>query len=313
MVRSFVTIARLLGLAVAVTSMFPGCSKDPQPSRQKRPAEAPVVVTVARPPVGQGARDRKVTPPAEARPKRRARDYKVVHVYVALCDNDNQGIVPVPRDLGNGQSPRTNLYWGAMYGVKTFFRRSEHWRAVACRDPMNDSAILDRVVFRSASGPPVYVVAYAYDGAKMQRTLKDFLQGAAGRGPAEVSVDDGERQVTLQAGGDADLVCFVGHNGLMEHSAEAPSGQTAGRPQREAVVLCCQSESYFTKLLARAGARALVTTKGNMAPEAYVLDAVLRSWASGAAPEAVRLEAARAYAKYQKCSLRAAQRLFGAL
>lgn len=34
----------------------------------------------------------------------------VVHAVVALCDNENQGIVPVPASLGDGQSPRTNLY-----------------------------------------------------------------------------------------------------------------------------------------------------------------------------------------------------------
>ncbi len=50
---------------------------------------------------------------------------KTVHVYVALCDNIHQGIVPIPKDLGNGQSPRTNLYWGALYGVKTYFTNSK--------------------------------------------------------------------------------------------------------------------------------------------------------------------------------------------
>ena len=43
----------------------------------------------------------------------------VVHVVVALCDNEHQGIVPVPATLGNGQDPRNNLYWGALYGVRT--------------------------------------------------------------------------------------------------------------------------------------------------------------------------------------------------
>ena len=41
---------------------------------------------------------------------------------VALADNDHQGIVPVPRQLGDGDDPANNLYWGARYGVKTYFR-----------------------------------------------------------------------------------------------------------------------------------------------------------------------------------------------
>jgi hypothetical protein len=43
---------------------------------------------------------------------------RVVHVFVALADNQHQGIVPVPAKLGNGDSPLTNLYWGATFGVK---------------------------------------------------------------------------------------------------------------------------------------------------------------------------------------------------
>ena len=48
---------------------------------------------------------------------------KVVHVFVALCDNKNQGIVPVPEKIGNGQDANLNLYWGCGYGVRTFFKK----------------------------------------------------------------------------------------------------------------------------------------------------------------------------------------------
>jgi len=34
-----------------------------------------------------------------------AREPVVAHVVVALCDNLNQGIVPVPKSLGDGQQP----------------------------------------------------------------------------------------------------------------------------------------------------------------------------------------------------------------
>ena len=37
---------------------------------------------------------------------------KVIHVLVALCDNENQGIVPVPAFLGNGEDTQRNLYCG---------------------------------------------------------------------------------------------------------------------------------------------------------------------------------------------------------
>jgi len=37
--------------------------------------------------------------------------FKTIHVFVALCDNVNQGIVPVSAKLGNGQDIKGNLYW----------------------------------------------------------------------------------------------------------------------------------------------------------------------------------------------------------
>ena len=52
---------------------------------------------------------------------------KTIHVFVALCDNINQGIVPVPTKLGNGQDAKNNLYWGALYGLKSYFKRSKDW------------------------------------------------------------------------------------------------------------------------------------------------------------------------------------------
>src|SRR5215469_18879558 len=53
---------------------------------------------------------------------------RTVHVFVALADNKNQGIVPVAARLGNGEDPANNLYWGSAYGVKTFFARSADWQ-----------------------------------------------------------------------------------------------------------------------------------------------------------------------------------------
>ena len=52
----------------------------------------------------------------------------IVHVTVALADNKNQWIVPVPAKIGNGQDSRNNLYWGALYGVKTYLTRKAGWQ-----------------------------------------------------------------------------------------------------------------------------------------------------------------------------------------
>ncbi len=261
---------------------------------------------------GVGDHDKPSVPgqtwPQTPRP-RHPRDYKVVHVFVALCDNRHQGIVPVPVSLGNGQDPRNNLYWGAMYGVKTFFARSPHWKRLTGFTKPTADAILDRCVFRSR-GPAkaVYVVADAYDGARMKTALSDFFSAAGGLNVTEVALSGG--QVRLQAGGYSDMVCFVGHNGLMDvRLPEFPENQGVPNPAC-AVVLACKSHSYFVAPLRKAQCRPLITTSGLMAPEAYTLDAIIRSWSAGENPSATRQKAADAYAKYQRCSRRAAMQLF---
>jgi hypothetical protein len=54
----------------------------------------------------------------------------------------------------------------------------------------------------------------------------------------------------------------------------------------------------------------LLWTTGLMAPEAYTLKAALEGWLAGEDSQAIHDRAAVAYDKYQKCGLRAAQRLF---
>src|SRR6476661_8623706 len=68
--------------------------------------------------------------PTPAKIEKLHNNVKVIHVLVALCDNINQGIVPVSARLGNGQDPTTNLYWGAAFGVKTFFSKSQQWTKI---------------------------------------------------------------------------------------------------------------------------------------------------------------------------------------
>ncbi|MBT3279195.1 MAG: hypothetical protein HN909_01865 [Phycisphaerales bacterium] len=78
-----------------------------------------------------------------------------------------------------------------------------------------------------------------------------------------------------------------------------------------AIIFACQSDRYFRPLLGELRCKLITSTFSNMAPEAYILDASLRAWANNQPEPEIRQAAAAAYAKYQSCSLRAAQRLFG--
>ena len=232
---------------------------------------------------------------------------KLVHVVVALCDNQYQGIVPVPARIGNGDDPANNLYWGAAYGVRTFFRKSKEWRFLSeTKNPA--PGVLERVIFKN-DRRNVFLVADAYRGREIQRATQDFLRFAAGQAAQPIVVQAGSERWTLQAGGGADLVAYVGHDGLMDFTLPVFPRRADAR-QRQAILLACASKSYFQGPLRQTGAHPLLWTTGLMAPEAYVLKAALDAWSQGEDGEAVRLRAAEAYHKYQKCGLSAARRLF---
>ena len=231
---------------------------------------------------------------------------RVVHVLVALCDNEHQGIVPVPARLGNGEDLTSNLYWGAAYGVKAFFAKSPDWKLI--EQTQNPApAVLERCIFKNKSGGE-YLVADAYRGAEIKKTITDFFDYASGE-RVEVIDADSSRRPAINAGGAADLIVFVGHNGLMDFKLESyPTQQNSGR--RGAIILCCASRSYFSAPLRRAGADPILWTNGLMAPEAYVLNAGLDGWIANESGEQIRNRAAKAYNAYQHCGLKAARGLF---
>lgn len=227
---------------------------------------------------------------------------KVIHVLVALCDNENQGIVPVPAFLGNGEDPQKNLYWGAAFGVKTFFSKSASWQKLAEIDNPKEN-VLQRIVFKHRT-QNVYLVADAYRGSKMRETVDDFFAGAAGAKRENVAAGD----LTLQILGSANLVAFVGHNGLMDFKLE---NQPAKKDddERDAVILACASRNYFSAPLKKTSAKPLLWTSNLMAPEAYILHDALEGWVKNETDEQIRDRAASAYSKYQKISIKSSRNL----
>jgi hypothetical protein len=232
------------------------------------------------------------------------REARVIHVVVALADNATQGIVPVPALLGNGDDTRSNLYWGARYGVRTFFERDPDWRRVAVL-PSPAPAILERVVFAHRR-EPAFLVADAYRGAELRRALGDFLDAAAGARSAPVELPGA---TPLRAGSDADLLVWVGHDGLMDFDLDTPPAHRDARA-RPVVVLACMSREYFGAPLRAAGARPVLLTTGLLAPEAYVLSSVVAGWLAREDGEQIRERAATAYHRHQHCGLEAGRRLF---
>jgi len=231
---------------------------------------------------------------------------RVVHVFVALADNQNQGIVPVPARLGNGLDPARNLYWGSAYGVKTYFLRTGEWTLLLSGQSPKPS-VLERCIFKHRSRA-VYLVADAYRGDLIRSAILDFLDAAAGAGAEEISVSASPQTTRLTARGGANLVAYIGHNGLMDFSLPLLP-KKKNDAHRDAIVLACASKSYFAESLRASGAYPLLWTTGLMAPEAYTLKGALDGWMAGEDGERIRDRAAGAYHRYQRCGLKAAHNL----
>jgi len=227
---------------------------------------------------------------------------KHVHVVVALVDNESQGIVPVPKKLGDGNDPSNNLYWGALYGVKTHFKKSKDWIYIKTLKSDN-SKILERVLFKHKT-TNTYLLADAYDGKYIKNTTINFLEASAGKNPELIKHND----LDLKFGGNSNLLSYVGHNGLMEFSVSG-NFKAKNTSKRDAIILACISKSYFKPYLEITKANPLVWTTGLMAPEAYTLKWAIDGWINNETDLQIRERAAKAYNYYQKCGLKGARRL----
>lgn len=227
--------------------------------------------------------------------------FKTIHVFVALCDNKYQGIVPVPAKIGNGQDPNLNLYWGCGYGIRTYFKNSKDWMLLKTYN--SDSLVLQRLVFKHRQAN-YYLVADAYDGKYIKNCTVDFLQSSCGQLKDTLLVD----KKTIGIAGYSSLVAYIGHDGLMDFELNEKF-INSDKLNRDIIVLACYSKNYFKPHLLQANVNPLVWTTGLMAPEAYTLHDALTGYVYKESNENIRSRAALAYSKYQKCSEKAARNL----
>lgn len=226
---------------------------------------------------------------------------KSIHIIVALCDNKYQGIVPVGKVIGNGQDPFNNLYWGAAYGIKTYFKKSKEWKLLKSYT-LNDT-ILERLVFKNTT-KNIYLTADAYNGKYIQKATEDFLESSAGM---KKDLYHFEKE-TIGIYGNAQLITFIGHDGLMDFKLPF-SYQNVDSQTRDIIILACYSRHFFKPKLDAKYTRPIVWSTGLMAPEAYIIHDALSGWVQSESPAQISERAAQAYHRYQKCGINAARKL----
>src|SRR6202044_391166 len=139
--------------------------------------------------------------------------------------------------------------------------------------------------------------------------IVDFFDAAAGANPETITLHCSASIPLLRAGCGSHLVAYISHDGLMDFQLSR-FPQKKNEFHRDAIILACASKQFFAEPLRASGAHPLLWTTGLMAPEAYTLKAALDGWVGGETGGQIRDRGATAYDKYQKCGLRAAQRLF---
>ena len=226
---------------------------------------------------------------------------KSIHVFVALCDNKYQGIIPVPAKLGNGQELDNNLYWGSSYGVRTFFKKSKEWTLV--KTLKTGKPILERLIFKN-NLKNYYLVADAYDGQYIKQTTKDFLFSCSGQ--LKDTLHIGSKVIGIN--GNAGLLAYIGHDGLMDFHITDSIKNFDGRA-RDCIILACVSKTYFAPFIKASKSYPLVWTTGLMCPEAYTLHDAISGYVNNELHEQIRSLAAAAYNKYQKFGFEASNRL----
>lgn len=217
---------------------------------------------------------------------------RTIGVFVALADNQNQGILPVPKALGNGDDPDKNLYWGAGEGLKTWFDRSKKWKLLTKDDSPLDLQVLRAQTYRHTRTSAT-LTAFAYRGAAIENCIRDF--------------ESAVRQ------GSYDLVVYIGHNGLMDFDLALPAKSNKQARTPDCIVLCCKSREYFESRLKAAGGHPILLTTQFMYPGSFILAAVADSWLAGSNLAAIRQNAAAAYAANQNISQKSATGVFANL
>ncbi len=241
----------------------------------------------------------------------------VVRVYVPLCDNDQIDCGGVK--AGDPSDLEHNLYWGAIFGQRRFFsRKSGRFERVPQPGWSAEGPHLERAVFkkRFAGGPwgaeedvMLYVVLDAFRGGAIDDVVDRFYREAEAGGA--ILIEDGEETRTERV----DVVGYAGHNRMMDGKAPPPrlpdgDARGADRAPIPSFVMACRSAAYFATPLKERGSEPILMTRDLMAPEGYVVDAIVNGLAANESKARIRARVVKAYADAHQIEERVASSIF---
>lgn len=233
----------------------------------------------------------------------------VVQVHVPLCE---QTILACGNlKLGDGEAPDTNLYWATSPGFGRYFgKRGRGWTLALDSDgtAITNPDVLDLRVYRKTiaasrgwqrRGAPkrfdVVIVAQAWRGTTIDAALATYARELSGQHPVTITLADG---TTVEAGGAARLVAYVGHNRLMDLDA-AYAWPTPGTEVRGAIAIACHTAAYMQPVVPGPTRVPLLFVRDYLFSNAGPLEGAVLGFAGGGGYPAIREQAAAAYATVQ--------------
>jgi len=233
---------------------------------------------------------------------------KVIHVFVALCDNESQGIQPVGKAIGDGDKPDANLYWGCSDGIQRYFSKHKLWKKLETHKPQSadeTSPIMRRIIFQHIRTKSI-LVADAYQGKHIKACTTNYLNASYGSYRAVIDSKILGRKIKL--GAESDLTAFIGHNGLMDFSVKVTPA--SNQPKLDTITLCCISDRFFIPHFQKTNTTPILQTRSLMYPGSFILHDALEGWFKNENRSQIRTRAAKAYAKNQKISTKGGYSIF---
>jgi hypothetical protein len=241
----------------------------------------------------------------------------VATLFVALCDNDSQGIVKVKnRRICRGDDPDQNLYWATAGGLAATLRAA-HWQRVSIAY-FREGDLAVKAVWRRRLAPggalrarfvrssfDAYIVGLGYRGREIRQAMVDYLQA--------VNRDDEHREeadhVWLRAGGASHLVGYIGHDYFYDVDDVQPLlslREGDSRLHKGTFALSCSGHRLIRPAIRRGNAHILILNRTLGFPGAWTAEAIVGAIADGKDARAIHRTAATAFAKGQGVSLPAA-------
>ena len=231
----------------------------------------------------------------------------VATIYVALCDNDSQGIEKVKnRRICRGNDPDQNLYWATAGGLSATMN-AEKWQRVSVAY-FEEGDLAVKAVWRKSFTPggllrargvtarfDAYVVGLGYRGIRIREAMTDYLQAVNRDG----EIAEAANPLVLRAGGASHLVGYIGHDyfydvddaepllALQRGDSVLPKGTFA---------LSCTGHELIRPAIRRANAHILMLNRTLGFPGAWTALGILAALADGKSMKDIHHVAAAAFA-----------------